>query len=439
MDKIGSGAFAEVKAEINEKGDEVAVKRILEQYKDDEHYTHRFKKEVEMLKKLSGHPNIVPLVEERINEDKQEYAYVMKRARCNLKEFMLESSIELTDNIRFSLFDQIVEALAFAHSKDVLHRDLSPNNILITDNFTVWIADFGLGKDYEAKSLGGKSSIAGHGTAVYVAPEQSEKLSNATKKSDVYSLGKLLYFILTGNEPPYVITSVDRFETLIKRSSSYQPEQRFKDAIDFKEEYEKAKQIQIILGQDDKLNRTLGELISSNPKVSWNEFHEIAMKCNIIEHDWFDFIAPAMDTLKNMNVIYDYVEQIGEDAALSFIKLFRERLKKMPSIGWPFSEDHKIGVFAENFYYGSYLYSSIRKEALELLWDWTAIEDRWAIQDRIISMIEGNKIDEESMADHMAYYMLQTGRAFQKLKTIKTRLIKSDSIRRAVINLQSNL
>ncbi|PAC78436.1 serine/threonine-protein kinase [Bacillus velezensis] len=438
MDKIGSGAFAEVKAEINEKGDEVAVKRILEQYKDDEHYTHRFKKEVEMLKKLSGHPNIVPLVEERINEDKQEYAYVMKRARCNLKEFMLESSIELTDNIRFSLFDQIVEALAFAHSKDVLHRDLSPNNILITDNFTVWIADFGLGKDYEAKSLGGKSSIAGHGTAVYVAPEQSEKLSNATKKSDVYSLGKLLYFILTGNEPPYVITSVDRFETLIKRSSSYQPEQRFKDAIDFKEEYEKAKQIQIILGQDDKLNRTLGELISSNPKVSWNEFHEIAMKCNIIEHDWCDFIEPAMEKLKDMNVIYEYVEQIGEDAALSFIKLFRERLSEMPVIGWPYSDDYRIGIFAENFYIGSHLYSSIRKEALELLWDWAAIEDRWKIQDRVISFIEGNKIQDKSLADHFAYYMLETGRTFRKLNTLNARLIKQDSIKRAVISLQSN-
>ncbi|WP_367069403.1 hypothetical protein MUU70_18875 [Bacillus velezensis] len=116
------------------------------------------------------------------------------------------------------------------------------------------------------------------------------------------------------------------FETLIKRASSYQPAQRFKDAIDFKEEYEKAKQIQIILGQDNKLNRTLGELLNSNPKVSWNEFHEIAMKYNIIEHDWFDFIAPAMEKLKNMNIIYDYIEQIGEDAALSFIKLFRERL-----------------------------------------------------------------------------------------------------------------
>lgn len=51
------------------------------------------------------------MVEERINEDKQEYAYVMKRARCNLKEFILESSIELTDDIKISLFDQIVEAL----------------------------------------------------------------------------------------------------------------------------------------------------------------------------------------------------------------------------------------------------------------------------------------------------------------------------------------
>ncbi|OUZ06953.1 serine/threonine-protein kinase [Bacillus pumilus] len=437
MNKIGSGAFAEVEAEINEKGDEVAVKRILEQYKKDEHYTHRFKKEVEMLKKLSGHPNIVPLVEERINEDKQEYAYVMKKARCNLKELILEFSIELTDDIKISLFDQIVEALFFAHSKDVLHRDLSPNNILITDNFTVWIADFGLGKDYDARSIGGKSSIAGHGTASYVAPEQLRKLSNATKKSDVYSLGRLLYFILTGEEPD-VINSIDRFETLIKRASSYHPDQRYKDAIDFKEAYEKAKQIQSILGQDDKFNLTLGELLNSNPKVSWIEFHEIAMKCNVIEHDWFDFIEPAMEKLKDMNAIYGYVELIGEDAALSFIKLFRVRLSEMDSIGWPYNDDYKIGIFAENFYMGSHLYSSIRKEALELLWDWAAIEDRWKIQDRVISFIEGNKIQDKTLADHIAYYMLETGRTFRKLNSLNNRLIKSDSIKRAVISLQSN-
>ncbi|MFB7035924.1 serine/threonine-protein kinase [Bacillus altitudinis] len=438
MDKIGAGAFAEVRAEINENGEEVAVKRILDKYKDNGNYTHRFKKEVEMLNKLSEHPNIVPLIEDRINEDNQEYVYVMKRARCNLKEFMLKPSIELTDTIRFSLFDQIVEALAFAHSKDVLHRDLSPNNILITESFTVWIADFGLGKDYTTKSIGGKSSIAGHGTAVYVAPEQTEKLSNATKKSDVYSLGKLFYFILTGNEPPYVITSVDRFERLIKRASSEQPDHRYKDAIDFKEEYEKAKQIQIILGQDDKFNRTLGELLNSNPKAPWNEFHEVAMKCNVIEHDWFDFIEPAMEKLKDINVIYEYVEHIGEDAALSFIKLFRERLREMPGIGWPYSDDYRIGIFAENLYIGSHLYTSIRKEALELLWDWAAKEDRWAIQDRVMSFIKDNKIRDKSLADHFAYYMLETGKTFRKLNTLNTRLIQQDSIKRAVIRLQSN-
>jgi len=99
----------------------------------------------------------------------------------------------------------VVEAQFAAHSNNVLHRDLSPNNILIADKGQVWVADFGLGKDYDRRSMGGKSSLAGHGTQSYVAPEQLEKLRNATERSDVYSLGEIFYFILTGKTPPLVI------------------------------------------------------------------------------------------------------------------------------------------------------------------------------------------------------------------------------------------
>ncbi|MCS0674628.1 serine/threonine-protein kinase [Cytobacillus firmus] len=211
MSDLGEGAFAEVSTHKMENGEEVAVKRILDKFKYHENYTNRFKKEVQMLEKLSGHPNIVPLLEVRINEDEHEYAYVMAKARCNLSEFIGKNYGQLTDVHKIRLFDQVVEAITAAHSNNVLHRDLSPNNILINDRGTVWIADFGLGKDYDIRSIGGKSSLAGHGTDVYVAPEQLEKLRYATERSDVYSLGKIFYFILTGKTPPHVIVSVNKF------------------------------------------------------------------------------------------------------------------------------------------------------------------------------------------------------------------------------------
>ncbi|MCS0674629.1 hypothetical protein [Cytobacillus firmus] len=211
-----------------------------------------------------------------------------------------------------------------------------------------------------------------------------------------------------------------------------------KDAIEFKKEYEKSKQIQIILGQDDKKKQTIRELLDSNPNVSWEEFHENAMRCNIVEHDWYDFIAPAMHKLNDMNTIYDYVENMGE-ASVSFIKLFRERLAKMPAIGWPYADAPKVGNFAERFFYGSHLNNSAQREALELLWDWAAKEDRWSAQKTIISMMERNKIQNEDLADHLAYYVLEVDKAFHNLKSVKTNLIKSPSLRRAVLNLQDRL
>lgn len=438
MGDLGAGAFASVRTQTLKNGEEVAVKEIFEEYKYHDNYTHRFKKEVEMLEKLKGNPNIVPLLEVRINEDEHEYSYVMAKARCNLSEYMAENHEKLTDVERIYLFDQVVEAMVAAHSNNVLHRDLSPNNILIADKGLVWVADFGLGKDYDRRSMGGKSSMGGHGTQRYVAQEQLDKLRNATERSDVYSLGKIFYFILTGETPPLVIQSVEKFQTLIQRSTADDPEKRMKDAMEFKDEYEKSKQIHIILGQDDKKNQTLKELLDSNPNVSWEEFHESAMRCNTVDHDWYDFIAPAMNKLRDMNTIYDYVEHMG-DAAVSFIKLFRERLEKMPGIGWPYADAPKVGNFAERFFYGSHINPSIQKEALELLWDWAAKEDRWAAQTTIISMIEGNKITKEELVDHLAHYMLEVDKTFLKLKSVRPILIKSPTLKRAVISLKSKL
>jgi len=225
---------------------------------------------------------------------------------------------------------------------------------------------------------------------------------------------------------------------LIQRATAHNPEKRIKDAVEFKKEYEKVKQIQSILGQDDKAKQTLREFLDANPNVSWEEFHESAMRCDILDHDWHDFISPAMDKLKDLNFIYAYVDHMG-DAAVSFIKLFRERLERMPPVGWLFAEAYKIGSFAERLFYGSHINISVQREALELLWDWMVKEDRWAAQTTVISMIEENKITKEELASHLAHYILEVDIAFQKLRSVKPFLIKSPTLKRAVISLQSKL
>ncbi|MGR1788467.1 protein kinase domain-containing protein, partial [Salmonella enterica] len=111
---------------------------------------------------------------------------------------------------------------------EVLHRDLSPNNVLIFDDKVV-VSDFGLGKDYENLTKQGYSSVQGYGNINYVAPEQQDKLSAATKRSDVYSLGKLLYFILTGKNPRNARDS-EMYASLISTATLESPENRYSDA-----------------------------------------------------------------------------------------------------------------------------------------------------------------------------------------------------------------
>lgn len=433
MAGLGIGAFAKVDTDVFE-GREVAVKRILDEYKFNENYTNRFKKEVKMLERLKGHPNIVPLIENRINENKDEYIYLMEKADYNLDAFIKQNYSKLSYNDKIEIFDQIVNALVEAHNKDILHRDLSPNNILINEDRHVWVADFGLGKDYSIRSIGGKSSIAGHGTPVYVAPEQLEKLNNATKKSDVYSLGMLFYFILTGKTPPPIVTNVEHFEILIQRATLYVPDGRYNDAIEFKDEYEKHKEFQSILGSDGN-NQTLKEFLHLNPNGPLIEFHEVAMKHSVLTHDWDDFIIPITEKLKDMDTVYDYVEQLG-DLAASMLSLFRKRLDKMESTGWDFNESYKVTDFALRTFKGGHINLSVQKQALELLWDWATIWNRFDAQDKIISILQKNELRKAELENHLAVYMLASDKTFNKLKRVNIGLINSSLLKRAILHLQ---
>jgi eukaryotic-like serine/threonine-protein kinase len=104
---------------------------------------------------------------------------------------------------------QLCEALHHAHEKGIIHRDLKPSNLMITPDGTLKLADFGIAKDADVTALTGANSTIG--TAAYMSPEQCKGSRELTAKSDLYSLGVVLYELITGKKPFYAETSMDMF------------------------------------------------------------------------------------------------------------------------------------------------------------------------------------------------------------------------------------
>lgn len=166
---------------------------------------HRMQREIGMLNALKGSPNIIPISDEQEVNAIHPW-YMMPRATSNLADFVkLHDKLDEDVTIAFAL--QILAGLQIAHKKSILHRDLGPHNILLfqhPDNPLpdIWIADFGLGRDYAQMTKGLTRSIhTGLGQSSFISPEQYKLLSNASVQSDLYSVGALMVYMVTGEDP----------------------------------------------------------------------------------------------------------------------------------------------------------------------------------------------------------------------------------------------
>ncbi|MFE6139604.1 serine/threonine-protein kinase [Bacillus sp. NPDC057893] len=242
ISSVGAGYFAEVhKYKDKDTGIKYALKRLKRKNAKNKAYVTRFKTEVSILQDLKGHSNIVSIIDSDINEEQKKFNYLMPLLDTDLKKYIEKNNgkDEFTIERRLEIFTQILSAMKFAHEKGKWHRDLSPRNVLLGEDQHVYVCDFGLGKDYDEIRSKDYSYVEGYGTLEYVAPEQKENLKNATEKSDIYSLGRLLYFILTGKTPNTNYKAAGAFEPLIKKAAEDEPEDRFETISLFEEEYKK--------------------------------------------------------------------------------------------------------------------------------------------------------------------------------------------------------
>ena len=194
---LGSGGMGEVYlARDRVLGRDVALKVLRRQYAGDEEFAERFKREAMSAASLS-HPNIIQVYDRGETEEGSSYIAMEYVPGGTLKEkISREGPLEAADAAGIGA--QVAEALGAAHDRGMVHRDIKPQNVLLTARGGAKVADFGIARAGSSATISRTGSVMG--TAGYMSPEQALG-KPATPKSDLYSLGVVLYEALTGELP----------------------------------------------------------------------------------------------------------------------------------------------------------------------------------------------------------------------------------------------
>jgi eukaryotic-like serine/threonine-protein kinase len=196
---LGSGGMAEVYLAHDDVLDrEVALKILSNSYSGDEEFVERFRREAQSAAALT-HPNIVSIYDRgETDDDPGTYYIAMEYLPGGSLKDRINSRGALPARTAAEVALQIAEALKAAHERDVVHRDIKPHNILVTESGDLKVTDFGIARAATSSTMTRTGSIMG--TAHYISPEQALG-EPAGPQSDLYSLGVVLYEMLTGELP----------------------------------------------------------------------------------------------------------------------------------------------------------------------------------------------------------------------------------------------
>lgn len=220
---IGYGGFGNVYKCKNKDNQIRAIKIFKREYLADELLKRRFQREVRSLSKLT-HENIIPILE---YDTETEFYFVMPLASSDLEKYINTHTVT-----NLTIYDQILRAIKHSHDNGIIHRDLKPSNVLLFKEYdcVVMLTDFGLAKfiDRDTEPLTRTGEF--WGTEYYASPEQKDQTRDVGKTSDIYSLGKILYKILTGQLPypdlDYSLIPSD-YKYIIKKACANDPSDRF--------------------------------------------------------------------------------------------------------------------------------------------------------------------------------------------------------------------
>jgi len=192
---VGSGGMSNVfRAHDRLLERTVALKILHEQYTRDDDYVERFRREARAVAQLT-HPNIVTVIDRGQQDGRQFIVFEFVEGE-NLKEVIAHGQVPVRDAVGLAL--QVARALSFAHGRGLVHRDVKPQNVLLNEDGQAKVTDFGIARSLDVQGVTQTGTVLG--TSDYIAPEQARG-QKVDPKTDIYSLGAVLYELLTGDVP----------------------------------------------------------------------------------------------------------------------------------------------------------------------------------------------------------------------------------------------
>ena len=240
LDVIGHGGMGVVyKARQKSLGREVAVKLLSTALQDDPAFAERFTREARAMAVLN-HPNIISIFD--FGQRGPYHFLVMEFVDgLNLRQLLKSGGMEPAEAMQ--MVPQLCDALQYAHDNGIVHRDIKPENVLLSQSGHVKIADFGLAKlaNRSANDVNLTRTQQVMGTLNYMAPEQMERPTDVDHRADIYSLGVVIYELLTGElplgrfSPPSQKARVDsRLDEVVLRALEKEPSLRYQQVSELK-------------------------------------------------------------------------------------------------------------------------------------------------------------------------------------------------------------
>ncbi|WP_271189797.1 serine/threonine-protein kinase [Dactylosporangium matsuzakiense] len=397
-DKIDSGGFADVFRAVDRKKtgrvpSMAAVKIIKDDLvADDLEAVRRFKRELRMLDGELEHPHIIPILGHG-EVDGGRVWYAMPLARGSLRASLDEMAGRPV--LILDLMRQVCSGLEYIHDKAIFHRDLKPENILRLDASTWAISDFGLAVQAERKSTILTSAMRyGLGSQFYSAPEQIRCARDADHRSDIFSLGKILQELVTGETPMSTLMPASPFRPVVEKATEQSPGKRYQSVKDFLTAVEHAVEAPATKWETaEETAEKLSELLRDPQGYeSLRTFLTWAERLDEGSRDNMQALAVVMPSLGSSSI----AELLDNDEE-SFMRIYRRFTDHLAQAGFPFASCDGLADVCKRVVRAADGHSVLR-QTVNALAELGRGHNRWHVRDVLTEILQGIREPEPALA-----------------------------------------